>query len=60
MYFLAGINKARNFAGTVAGFKNMFFEKTSKYFLSTSYFSSNYSRNFSTNHYTIFTPNRYV
>ena len=27
MYFLAGINKARNFAGTVAGFKNMFFLK---------------------------------
>tara|TARA_B100000073_G_scaffold317149_1_gene294302 strand:- start:806 stop:1180 length:375 start_codon:yes stop_codon:yes gene_type:complete len=27
MYFLAGINKARNFAGTVNGFKNMFFLK---------------------------------
>ena len=27
MYFLAGINKARNFAGTVEGFKNMFFLK---------------------------------
>ena len=24
MYFLAGINKARNFSGTVSGFKNMF------------------------------------
>ena len=27
MYFLAGINKVRNFSGTVAGFKNMFFLK---------------------------------
>tara|TARA_B100001175_G_C19302342_1_gene538879 strand:+ start:224 stop:598 length:375 start_codon:yes stop_codon:yes gene_type:complete len=27
MYFLAGINKARNFSGTVSGFKNMFFLK---------------------------------
>ena len=27
MYFLAGINKARNFAGTVSGLKNMFFLK---------------------------------
>ena len=27
MYFLAGINKARNFTGTVSGFKNMFFLK---------------------------------
>ncbi len=27
MYFLAGINKARNFAGTVSGLKNMFFVK---------------------------------
>ena len=24
MYFLAGINKARNFSQTVSGFKNMF------------------------------------
>ncbi len=28
MYFLAGINKAINFSGTVSGFKNMFFFKT--------------------------------
>ena len=28
MYFLAGINKAINFSGTVNGFKNMFFLKT--------------------------------
>jgi len=27
MYFLAGVNKARNFAGTVSGLKNMFFLK---------------------------------
>ena len=27
MYFLAGINKARNFSQTVSGFKNMFFLK---------------------------------
>ena len=27
MYFLAGVNKARNFAGTVSGLKNMFFVK---------------------------------
>ena len=27
MYFLAGINKARNFLSTVTGFKNMFFFK---------------------------------
>ena len=27
MYFLAGINKAKNFAGTFEGFKNMFFLK---------------------------------
>tara|TARA_Y100000813_G_C24030054_1_gene289343 strand:- start:162 stop:500 length:339 start_codon:yes stop_codon:yes gene_type:complete len=27
MYFLAGINKARNFSQTVNGFKNMFFLK---------------------------------
>jgi len=27
MYFLAGINKAKNFSSTVAGFKNMFFFK---------------------------------
>lgn len=27
MYFLAGINKAKNFSGTVEGLKNMFFLK---------------------------------
>ena len=27
MYFLAGINKARNFSQTVSGFQNMFFLK---------------------------------
>lgn len=27
MYFLAGINKAKNFSSTVTGFKNMFFMK---------------------------------
>lgn len=27
MYFLAGVNKARNFSQTVSGFKNMFFLK---------------------------------
>jgi len=27
MYFLAGINKARNFSDTVSGFKNVFFMK---------------------------------
>ena len=27
MYFLAGVNKARNFSQTVNGFKNMFFLK---------------------------------
>ena len=27
MYFLAGINKAKNFASTVSGFKNVFFFK---------------------------------
>ena len=27
MYFLAGVNKARNFSQTVSGFKNMFFFK---------------------------------
>ena len=29
MYFLAGVNKARNFSQTVSGLKNMFFLKKS-------------------------------
>ena len=61
MYFLAGINKVRNFSGTVAGFKNMFFlKKLPNIFYQLAIFSSNCIRNFSTNHYTIFIPNRYV
>ena len=60
MYFLAGINKAKNFAGTVEGLKNMFFlEKLPNIFYQLAIFLV-IVRNFSTNHYTIFITNKYV
>ena len=60
MYFLAGINKAKNFSGTVEGLKKCFFKKSSYHVLSGSNFRRHCVRNCSPNDYNVFVTNKYA